>query len=136
MTQPIKPAAATDEEIADLEWSHVVREQGGGRYCDSCGEWAPNSQPEIKHKPTCDSILIPKVKARIDTDRARIEKAEGLIVAMTEAMEPFASGGWGRIKAMIVNGALEREEGLAIATKLTEWNCAVDEILARHKEGR
>jgi len=53
--------------------------------------------------------------------------------AAREALGLFAPGShdglWGRIKAFIVNGAPTRDEGIAIARQITEWQCRVDDAL-------
>jgi hypothetical protein len=58
-------------------------------------------------------------------------QAKAEAARLRAALAPFQPGAgdgiWGRIKAFIVNGAPTREEGIAIARQITEWQCAIDE---------
>jgi hypothetical protein len=61
--------------------------------------------------------------------------AEDLVgrLRTVEALRLFAPGShdgwWGRVKAWIVNGAPTREDGIAAAKQITEWQCLVDDAL-------
>ena len=59
--------------------------------------------------------------------------ADASRASLHAALRLFAPGShdgvWGRIKAFIVNGAPTRDEGIAIARQITEWQCAVDDVL-------
>lgn len=80
---------------------------------------------------------IRALKARAEgptrTDAPVIAPSER-IAKMENTLRLFAPGShdgwWGRIKAWIVNGATTRDEGIAAARQITEWQCAVDDALA------
>lgn len=63
------------------------------------------------------------------TEKALKERSRS-ISAFEEAIRPFASGSWGKIKAWIVNGAPDQAQGVEAAKQLTKLNATVDEILA------
>lgn len=74
---------------------------------------------------------------RMDRDclARRAEAAEAQATAYRAALTPFASGGeWGRVKAWIVNGAPDRDTGIAAAAAITRWQTAVDVALSAPPE--
>jgi hypothetical protein len=96
-------------------------------HCVEC-DASPVGGKNSGHRPVCTFSAWPTIKARIEQDRA-------IIADLLAALKPFQSGPWGAIKAWIVNGAPNREAGLAERERAPGLRILVGESLRYYPPG-
>ncbi len=96
--------------------------------CGICGSETPCGP----HEAMLKSMELARDRAMDERDRltAQLMLKDAEIATLRAALANFAPGShdgvWGRIKAFIVNGAPTREEGIALARQITEWQVKID----------
>lgn len=87
MTAPQEIRPATDEEIAEFGTGREIaiyrREQDGYMHCVEC-DASPVGGARSGHRGLCSFQTWPKIKARIEADRAEAQERDRQIAALKQ----------------------------------------------------